>query len=118
MLSAFGRPGEPIAVVPAGHWQAARATAGFALVGCTVGPGFEPDVFTLMKDRPDVVAALERRHRELVALVQETSSGSFTSTESRSSISSRSSSAAASTETAPDFRTIRPSRSSSKSAGT
>jgi predicted cupin superfamily sugar epimerase len=69
MLSAFGRPGEPIAVVPAGHWQAARATAGFALVGCTVGPGFEPDVFTLMKDRPDVVAALERRHRELVALV-------------------------------------------------
>jgi len=41
---------ERVAVVPAGHWQAARPRSvikdskvleGYALVGCTVGPGFE-----------------------------------------------------------------------------
>ena len=31
----------PQAVVPAGVWQTARATGGWALVGCTVAPGFE-----------------------------------------------------------------------------
>lgn len=29
------------AVVPAGHWQAARAQEGWALVSCVVAPGFE-----------------------------------------------------------------------------
>ena len=28
-------------VVPAGHWQAARAAAGWALVSCVVAPGFD-----------------------------------------------------------------------------
>lgn len=31
----------PQAVVPAGVWQTARAVGGWALVGCTVAPGFE-----------------------------------------------------------------------------
>ncbi len=35
------------AVVPAGHWQAARAGAGWALVSCVVAPGFEYAGFTL-----------------------------------------------------------------------
>ena len=38
---------EPQILVPAGHWQAAAATAGFALVGCTVSPGFRFDGFEL-----------------------------------------------------------------------
>src|ERR1044071_1938084 len=29
----------PTIVVPAGTWQAARATGAYTLVGCTVGPG-------------------------------------------------------------------------------
>ncbi|MEO8243823.1 MAG: cupin domain-containing protein [bacterium] len=29
------------AVVPAGHWQAARSTGGWSLVSCTVSPGFQ-----------------------------------------------------------------------------
>lgn len=35
--------GEPVAIVPAGVWQAARPAAGaaFAFVGCTVAPGFD-----------------------------------------------------------------------------
>lgn len=31
----------PVAIVPAGHWQAARPLGEYALVGATVAPGFE-----------------------------------------------------------------------------
>jgi uncharacterized protein len=34
-------------VVPAGRWQAARPLGAYALVGCTVGPGFEFEDFEL-----------------------------------------------------------------------
>lgn len=37
----------PQAIVPTGHWQAARSTGGWTLVGCTVSPGFDFDGFTL-----------------------------------------------------------------------
>ena len=49
-----------VAVVPAGHWQAARPVAtsktgtlqrlGYSLVGCTVGPGFEFADFRFVSD--------------------------------------------------------------------
>lgn len=35
------------AVVPAGHWQAARSLGAFSLVSCTVSPGFRFDGFEL-----------------------------------------------------------------------
>ena len=37
----------PQAIVPAGHWQAARSTGAWSLVGCTVSPGFRFDGFEL-----------------------------------------------------------------------
>jgi predicted cupin superfamily sugar epimerase len=50
-------------VVPAGWWQAARPTGAYALVGCTVAPGFEfadldflPTVEPLRRLRPDLLA--------------------------------------------------------------
>ena len=49
------------AVVPAGHWQAAVPLEHFALVGCTVAPGFEFADFTLLRDDPDALALLEER---------------------------------------------------------
>ncbi len=45
-----------VAVVPAGHWQAARPVTttakdiGHSLVGCTVGPGFEFADFAFVSD--------------------------------------------------------------------
>src|SRR5829696_6781974 len=39
--------GTPVCTVPAGAWQAARSLGGYALVGCTVGPGFDFADFTL-----------------------------------------------------------------------
>lgn len=37
----------PQLIVPAGHWQAARTTGAWTLVGCTVSPGFDFAGFTL-----------------------------------------------------------------------
>jgi predicted cupin superfamily sugar epimerase len=41
--------GEPITVIPAGYWQAARLASGarWALGGCSVSPGFEYDDFEM-----------------------------------------------------------------------
>ena len=38
---------QPQLVVPTGHWQAARTTGAWTLVGCTVSPGFDFSGFTL-----------------------------------------------------------------------
>lgn len=40
----------PTHVVPAGAWQAARATGAHALVTCTVGPGFDFADFRMLAD--------------------------------------------------------------------
>jgi uncharacterized protein len=48
----------PVAVVPAGCWQSARSTGDFALVGCTVGPGFEFADFVLLRDSPTLASRL------------------------------------------------------------
>ncbi|MEZ6024487.1 MAG: cupin domain-containing protein [Hyphomonadaceae bacterium] len=37
----------PQALIPAGHWQATRAEAGWALVSCIVAPGFEFSGFAM-----------------------------------------------------------------------
>ena len=37
----------PQIVIPAGHWQQARALDGWALVGCTVAPGFQFEGFEM-----------------------------------------------------------------------
>ena len=37
----------PQLIVPPNHWQAARSTGDYSLVGCTVSPGFVFDTFEL-----------------------------------------------------------------------
>jgi len=44
----------PLAVVPAGWWQAARSLGAWSLVSCCVGPGFDFADFTLLRDLPAV----------------------------------------------------------------
>lgn len=60
---------EPVLVVPAGTWQAARTTGAYTLVGCTVAPGFEFKDFELLRDSPALAAELARRHPALAAFV-------------------------------------------------
>ena len=47
--------------VPAGWWQAARCTGEYTLVGCTVGPGFEFQDFTVASDEAEVATTFRSR---------------------------------------------------------
>ena len=51
-LLLLGSDHHPVAVVPAGHWQAARCLGAWTLVSCCVGPGFDFADFTLLADLP------------------------------------------------------------------
>ena len=44
----------PQQIVPPDHWQKARSTGDYTLVGCTVSPGFEFDHFTLAPEGFDI----------------------------------------------------------------
>ena len=52
--------GRPACTVPAGWWQTARPLGAYVLAGCTVGPGFEFEDFTLVDDEPAAAAVLRR----------------------------------------------------------
>ena len=57
-------------VVPAGHWQAARALGAYSLVGCDVAPAFEFANFTMLADVPDdAVARFAAAEPEAAALL-------------------------------------------------
>ncbi|MEO0653535.1 MAG: cupin domain-containing protein [Pseudomonadota bacterium] len=47
MLTPDLAQGAPQVIVPKHHWQAARTTGDWTLVGCTVSPGFKFDGFEL-----------------------------------------------------------------------
>jgi len=48
----------PSLTVPADAWQASRTYGPWTLVGCTVGPGFDFQDFTMMKDEPETTKQL------------------------------------------------------------
>jgi predicted cupin superfamily sugar epimerase len=50
VLSSGVAGARPVCVVPAGHWQAARPLGEYALVGCTVAPGFDFEDFEMGRD--------------------------------------------------------------------
>lgn len=43
----------PVQVIPADHWQAAKAEGPYSLVSCCVGPGFSFEDFTMLRDLPE-----------------------------------------------------------------
>ncbi|HZE99010.1 MAG TPA: cupin domain-containing protein [Planctomycetota bacterium] len=62
LLGRLDAPGiEPVCVVPAGCWQAARPVDGFVLSACAVAPGFDFRGFSLLADRPKAAERLRRR---------------------------------------------------------
>jgi len=57
LLGPVSHESQPVHVVPANSWQAARTTGAYTLVGCTVGPGFEFEDFRLLREDPQGVAS-------------------------------------------------------------
>jgi len=64
-----GRGGAPVHVVPTGRWQAARTAAAYALMGCTVGPGFDFSDFRMLSDEPANSAVVRVEWPDLAALL-------------------------------------------------
>jgi predicted cupin superfamily sugar epimerase len=60
-LGPFAERQRPTLTVPADWWQAARSTGAYTLVGCTVGPGFEFQDFTLAAEQEEIAAAFRTR---------------------------------------------------------
>jgi len=60
---------DPVVAVPAEMWQAARPLGPFALVGCSVGPGFDFADFRMMRDDPATAATLRNRLPDLAPLL-------------------------------------------------
>jgi predicted cupin superfamily sugar epimerase len=48
----------PAYTIPAGWWQAARPLGSYALVGCTVAPGFDFADFSFLRDDAELAARL------------------------------------------------------------
>jgi hypothetical protein len=59
----------PTHAVPAGYWQAVRPTGDYALVGCSVGPGFDFADFAMLSDDPAAAQKLAGRYPHLASLV-------------------------------------------------
>jgi predicted cupin superfamily sugar epimerase len=58
-----------VRTIAAGAWQAARPLGDYALVGCTVGPGFDFADFRLLADDAGRADEVRRTWPELAALV-------------------------------------------------
>lgn len=68
----LGAPGlgeRPVAVVPAGCWQAARPTTGLSLVTCTVAPGFDYADYRFLAGDPEAIDRLSPVLGELAGLI-------------------------------------------------
>ncbi|TAK80470.1 MAG: cupin domain-containing protein [Aquabacterium sp.] len=59
----------PRHVVPAHWWQAAEPLGDYALVGATVGPGFDFADFAFLRAHADGVAVLRQQRAELARLL-------------------------------------------------
>jgi predicted cupin superfamily sugar epimerase len=59
----------PVRTIPAGHWQAARPLGDYALVGCTVSPGFDFADFTLLADDAACAARVRATWPDLASLL-------------------------------------------------
>jgi predicted cupin superfamily sugar epimerase len=59
----------PLAVVPAGCWQAAHTTGDYSLVSCSVGPGFEFADFTMLSDASDIAEVVLQRFPQVAGFI-------------------------------------------------
>ena len=55
----------PIEMIPAGYWQAAKSTGEFTLVSCCVGPGFDFKDFELLRNT-NHTSRLDKAINELI----------------------------------------------------
>ena len=70
ILGPAGEASAPVAVVPGGCWQAARTLGKYALLGCSVAPGFTYAEFELLGSSGGPVREFKARYPDLWRRVQ------------------------------------------------
>jgi uncharacterized protein len=69
-LSPLGSAGgAPVCTIQAGHWQAAQPLGPYALMGCTVGPGFDFTDFRMLSADHDRAAVVRSKWPEVAELI-------------------------------------------------
>jgi predicted cupin superfamily sugar epimerase len=68
-LAPIGDDGAPVHTIPARRWQAARPIGAYALMGCTVGPGFDYADFEMLAYDPRRARTLEDGWPELASML-------------------------------------------------
>jgi uncharacterized protein len=68
-LGSIDEAQRPVWTIPAGHWQAARSTGSYTLVGCTVAPGFDFRDFALAGEQPRIGSVLRACYPALAELL-------------------------------------------------
>ena len=61
--------GSPTHTIPARLWQAARVVGDYALMGCSVGPGFDYADFEMLSDDQNGARVLSETWPELSSLL-------------------------------------------------
>lgn len=69
LVSVDARSARPMCVIPSGNWQAARCGGDYALMGCTVSPGFDFSDFKLLADDAPAVELVRTEWPEYVSLI-------------------------------------------------
>ena len=69
VLGLVGTDQQPVLIVPAGNWQAARPIGGFTLAGCTVAPGFEFEDMRLLRQHEYAEGSIRRAFPEVADLL-------------------------------------------------
>lgn len=69
VLGPVGEGQAPVAVVPAGCWQAARPLGAYTLAGCSVGPGFDFADFTLLVDHAGAAERMRTHFPDVADLI-------------------------------------------------
>ena len=69
VVGPVGEGVQPVAVVPAGAWQAARTLGAYTLVGCTVAPGFDFADFELLSEQSAAGEAVRERYPDLACFL-------------------------------------------------
>lgn len=59
----------PVHVVPGGRWQAARTLAPYALIGCSIGPGFDFADFRMLAEDDAAASIVRQEWPELASLI-------------------------------------------------
>ncbi len=69
LLGPTSADSSPMVTIPGNCWRGARSSGEFSLISCIVGPAFDPNDFTPIVVKPELIAMLSEQHPHLKELL-------------------------------------------------